>query len=71
MNKAALGEPLFRDRLETGSPLYYVVAASDTAIKDEGFPSEVLEVDPGTFVPSKPSAFEICVCPEGSCAYVE
>ncbi len=66
LNKAALGEPLFRDRLETGPASYYVVRALlDTAIKDEGFPSEVLEVAPGTFVLSKPSALKYVYAPKG------
>ncbi len=66
LNKAALSEPLFMDRVETGSPVYYEVSSLlDTAIKDEGFPSEVLEVDPGTFVPSKPSGLKYVYTPKG------
>ncbi len=66
LNKAALSEPLFRDKVETGSPLYYeVTALLDTNIKDEGFPSKVLEVDPETFVPSKPSGLKYVYAPKG------
>jgi hypothetical protein len=66
LNKAALSEPLFIDKVETGSPLCYVVASLlDTDIKDEGFPSKVLEVDPETFVPSKPSDLKYVYAPAG------
>src|SRR5208283_866100 len=66
LNKAALAGPLFVDKVETGSPLYYEVSSLlDTDIKDEGFPSEVLEVDPGTFVPSKPSGLKYVYAPQG------
>lgn len=66
LNKAALSEPLFMDKVETGSPLYYkVTSLLDTDIKDEGFPSEVLEVDPGTFVPSKPSGLRYVYAGKG------
>ena len=66
LNKAALSEPLFMDKVETGSPLYYeVTSLLDTDIKDEGFPSEVLEVDTGTFVPSKPSGLKYVYAPKG------
>ncbi|MGO9015404.1 MAG: hypothetical protein ACLQF0_10530 [Dissulfurispiraceae bacterium] len=66
LNKAALSEPLFMDKVETGSHLYYkVTSLLDTGIKDEGFPSEVLDVDPGTFVPSKPSGLKYVYAPKG------
>ncbi len=66
LNKAALSGPLFMDKIETGSPLYYVVVSLlDTDIKDEGFPSEVLKVDPETFVPSKPSGLKYVFAPKG------
>ncbi len=66
MNNAALSESLFIDKVETGAPLYYEVASLlDTDIKDEGFPSKVLEVDPETFVPSKPSGLKYVYAPNG------
>ncbi len=66
LNKEALSEPLFMDKVETGAPLYYEVAPLlDTDIKDEGFPSKVLEVDPETFVPSKPSGLKYAYAPKG------
>jgi hypothetical protein len=66
LNKAALGGSLFRDRVETGPASYYVVRSLlDTDIKDEGFASEVLEVDPGTFVPSKPSVLKYAYARKG------
>jgi fibronectin type 3 domain-containing protein len=65
LNKA-LSEPLFIDKVETGASLYYVVTSLlDTDIKDEGFPSKVLEVDPATFVPSKPSGLKYVYAPKG------
>jgi hypothetical protein len=66
LNKEALSEPLFIDKIETAAPLYYEVAALlETDIKDEGFPSEVLEVDPETFMPSKPSGLKYVYAPKG------
>ncbi len=66
LNKAALSEPLFIDKVETGSPLYYeVTSLLDTDIKDEGSPSGVLEVDPETFVASKPSGLKYVYAPQG------
>ena len=66
LNKAALSDPLFIDKVETGESLYYVVTSLlDTDIKDEGFPSKVLEVDPETFVPSKPSGLKYVYAPKG------
>jgi len=66
LNKTALSEPSFRDTIEIGSPSYYAVASLlDTDIKDEGFPSKVLEVDPETFVPVKPSGLKYVYAPKG------
>src|SRR5208282_3943037 len=66
LNKTALSEPLFMDKVETRSPSYYEVAALlDTDIKDEGFPSKVLEVDPDTFVPVNPSGLKYVYAPIG------
>ena len=66
LNKAALSEPLFVDKVETGSRLYYrVTSLLETDIKDEGFPSKVLEVDPMTFVPSKPSGLKYVYTEQG------
>lgn len=55
INAVPLKEPFFKDGVETGKPVYYtVITLLDTEIKDEGYPSEILEVNPDAFIPSKP-----------------
>lgn len=54
-NNIPLKEPAFKDKIETEKIVYYTVRALfDTGIKDEGYPSEELKVDPATFVPLRP-----------------
>ncbi len=54
-NNSPLKEPIFEDKIEKERPVYYVVRALlDTELKDEGYPSEELEVNPETFIPSQP-----------------
>ncbi|MGD0282324.1 MAG: hypothetical protein ABSB95_08190 [Dissulfurispiraceae bacterium] len=66
LNKAALNGPLYRDIVQTGPSSYYVVRSLlDTDIKDEGFPSEALVVDPAAFVPSKPAGLKYVYAPKG------
>ncbi|MBF0557912.1 MAG: fibronectin type III domain-containing protein [Nitrospirae bacterium] len=66
LNKSALSGPLFSDKVETYLPSYYFVRSLlDSDIKDEGFPSEVLEVNPADFVPSKPSALKYVYARQG------
>lgn len=66
LNKTALSEPFYSDKVDTRLPSYYFVRSLlDSEIKDEGFPSEVLEVDPSSFVPSKPSALTYVYVPQG------
>lgn len=56
LNNILLKEPFFKDRIEKEKPVYYTVRALlDTELKDEGYQSEELEVNPESFVPSKPS----------------
>lgn len=55
LNNIPLTEPFFKDRIETGRPVFYTIRSLlDTDIKDEGYLSEELEVNPESFVPSKP-----------------
>lgn len=56
VNSRPLKEPVFKDRIEKEKTVYYAVRALfDTELKDEGYPSEDLEVNPESFVPSKPA----------------
>jgi fibronectin type 3 domain-containing protein len=56
MNNTPLTETSFSDKVEKDRTVYYTVRALlDTDIKDEGYPSEELEVNPESFVPSKPA----------------
>ncbi len=56
LNKVPLKETLFKDGVETEKISYYTARALlDTALEDEGYPSDELEVNPETFVPSRPS----------------
>ena len=55
MNSAPLKEPAFKDKIETEKSVYYTVRALlDTELKDEGYPSEGLEVNPESFIPARP-----------------
>jgi hypothetical protein len=59
INSSPLKEPFLKDRVETGKPVYYTVRSLlDTEIKDEGYPSEELEVNPESFIPSKPTGLK-------------
>ncbi|MBI5212862.1 MAG: hypothetical protein HY957_05750 [Nitrospirae bacterium] len=56
LNNAPLKEPAFKNKIETEKSVYYTVRALlDTELKDEGYPSEELEINPESFVPSKPN----------------
>ncbi|MBF0505827.1 MAG: hypothetical protein HQL09_03230 [Nitrospirae bacterium] len=66
LNRAALNDPAFNDGVETRMPTYYVVRSFlDRPLKDEGVPSEALEVNPETFVPSRPSGLKYVHAPNG------
>jgi|SRR5208283_1715799 len=55
LNNLPLREAFFNDKLETKRSAYYIVRSLwDTDIKDEGYPSDQLEVNPESFVPSTP-----------------
>ncbi|MBI3592977.1 MAG: hypothetical protein HY099_05805 [Nitrospirae bacterium] len=59
LNLTPLKEPFFKDRVEPQKTSYYVIRSlRDTGIKDEGFPSEELEVNPESFMPSNPSGLK-------------
>lgn len=61
-NASPISEMFFYDRIETDRTVYYTVRALlDTDIRDEGFPSEELGVDPALFVPSKPTGLSYAV----------
>lgn len=55
INSSPLKELFFKDRIEKEKTVYYTVRALlDTELKDEGYLSEELEVNPETFIPSQP-----------------
>ncbi|BCB95492.1 fibronectin type III domain protein [Dissulfurispira thermophila] len=55
LNSSPLREPFFRDVVEKARPVYYTIRALlDTELRDEGYPSEEIEVNPKTFIPSQP-----------------
>jgi hypothetical protein len=55
LNNTPLIETSFSDKIEKSRTVYYTVRALlGTDIKGEGYPSEELEVNPESFVPSKP-----------------
>ena len=59
LNNEPLSENYFNDKIETGKTVYYTVRALlGTEIRDEGPPSEELEVNPASFVPSRPSGLK-------------
>lgn len=56
VNSAPLGDNFFVDRLETSRVVYYTVRQlRGTVIRDEGPPSDELEINPALFKPSSPS----------------
>ncbi|MEW6738662.1 MAG: fibronectin type III domain-containing protein [Nitrospirota bacterium] len=55
LNNIPLTATSFSDKVEKDKPAYYTLRALlDTNIKDEGYLSEELEVNPETFIPSQP-----------------
>lgn len=55
VNNIPLRESFFKDRIEKEKTVYYTVRALlDTELKDEGYLSEELEINPETFIPSQP-----------------
>lgn len=55
LNNIPLTATSFSDKVGKDKPVYYTLRALlDTNIKDEGYPSEELEVNPDSFVPSSP-----------------
>ncbi|MBA4348809.1 MAG: hypothetical protein C0415_02330 [Thermodesulfovibrio sp.] len=54
-NRVPLKEELLKDRIDTLKIVYYTVRAfRDAETKEEGYPSEELEVNPALFTPSSP-----------------
>lgn len=56
INNKPLNENFFIDKIETGKIVYYTIRSHrGTEIRDEGPPSEEIEVNPADFIPSSPS----------------
>lgn len=65
LNSALLKEPVFRDGVVIGKPVYYVVRSVLTdGMIEEGYPSQALVVSPDAFVPSKPSGLNHALSPQ-------
>ncbi len=65
LNSMPLKEPLFKDKVEPEKTTYYTVRSLlDTDIRDEGYPSDELEVNPETFVISPPTNLTYVPSPE-------
>jgi hypothetical protein len=64
-NKVPLKEGFFKDRIETVKIVYYTVRAyRDDETKEEGYPSEELEVNPASFMPSSPVGIRFIPSPQ-------
>jgi hypothetical protein len=56
LNARPLDKPFFSDRIETGMPVFYAVRAIvQSNIRNEGDPSADLEVNPQSFIPTRPT----------------
>ncbi len=72
LNRTGLNGPSFSDSVETRLATYYVVRSFlDRPLKDEGLPSEVLEVNPENVCTVKAFRFKICACSKRSRTYLE
>jgi hypothetical protein len=59
MNPAPITGYFYTDKPQTDRPVYYTVRAlRNTPVKDEGFPSDELEIKPSSFVPSRPAGLK-------------
>ncbi len=62
INREPLDKANFLDRIEKDKRVYYTVRPLlDTDIKDEGYPSEELEVNPEDFIPAKPTGIRYVI----------
>ncbi|MDO8747449.1 MAG: fibronectin type III domain-containing protein [Thermodesulfovibrionales bacterium] len=62
VNKEPLTALKYSDNLETGSPVYYTIRSLlSKEFRSEGQASGEIEVDPSTFIPTKPEGFQIVV----------
>lgn len=65
LNTAPLTESSFKDTFDTTKPVYYTVRSlTDSEIRDEGYPSEELVVNPFEFVPSPPGDLQFFAAPD-------
>ena len=62
LNSVSVKDNFINDKVDINKPVYYTVRAlQGTAIRDEGYPSAELEVNPGSFVPSGPSGLKYVI----------
>ncbi|MEW5744803.1 MAG: hypothetical protein AB1805_05100 [Nitrospirota bacterium] len=65
LNKALLKERSFVDAIDTARPVYYRVrSVVESGIVNEGPASQPLEVDPASFVPSRPAGLRFVAMPK-------
>jgi fibronectin type 3 domain-containing protein len=59
VNGEPLKEPVFKDKVITEKPVYYSVRSLlDGEMREEGFQSKEFEINPKSFVPSRPSGLK-------------
>lgn len=66
LNSTVLDNTFFKDKIEKNRTVYYAVRPLlDTEIKDEGYASEDLEVNPEDFVPKRPEGIRYVLSDRG------
>ena len=56
INTTPLAKPFFRDGVDVGKPVFYTVRSiAVSTINNEGGPSADLEIDPQSFIPTRPT----------------
>lgn len=65
LNKEPIKETFFRDNIDIKKPVYYTIRSLEGGdIRNEGSPSEEIEINPAEFVPSSPVSLRAIVTEE-------
>jgi hypothetical protein len=66
INPTPISEPIYNDKIEKERAVFYTVRSLyNTDIKDEGYPSEELEITPEAFIPSSPINLQYVISERG------
>jgi hypothetical protein len=66
LNSTPISEPFYDDRMDKEKSVFYTVRSLfNTDIKDEGYPSEELEISPEAFIPSRPINLQYVISEKG------